>query len=178
MINLNKEVKKNEETLKRVRLGASLFQILRNDEEKKKEELLEAKRDQMGSGMRIRPMIESEDEMDEGSLSEDEELNKQELNLVNNEVNEIMKREDEMATGANNGAKTTRTVRISDEDVDKEHMDGDSPVMEGRPHTFPVHKFKRYLFIGHEIRLPRFITILIKIIIRTLSTKDLTPFDY
>jgi hypothetical protein len=34
-MNLNKEVKRNEETLKKVRLGASLFQILREDEEKK-----------------------------------------------------------------------------------------------------------------------------------------------
>lgn len=95
-------------------------------------------------------MIESEDEMDEGDLSEDEEFNKQELNLVNNEVNEIMRRDDEMAIGADNGAKTTRTVRINDEDVGKQHMDGDSPVMEGRPHTFPVHKFKRYFIFEDQ----------------------------
>ncbi len=87
-------MKQKRDLLKRVRLGASLFQILRNEEAKKQQES-EKERDKASSTMQIRPMIESDDEVD-GQLSED-----------NNLFNELCKRVD---------PRLTSDVKVTEED--------------------------------------------------------------
>ncbi len=87
--------------LKRVRLGASLFQILRNEEAKKQQES-EKERDKASSKMQIRPLIESDDEVD-GQLSED-----------NNLFNELCKRVDPRLNSQMSDVKVTEEDEIAE----------------------------------------------------------------
>ena len=92
---------------------------------------MESQREQMGSEMKIRPLIESDEELDGEDLSDDEELS-----LINAELNELNKDDAE-----NNGNKTTRTVRINESVLDNEKIMHNSN--DGRPQTYPVHRFNK-----------------------------------
>lgn len=144
LINLNYEVKKNENILKRVRLGASLFQILRVDEEKKKK-LANNKREIQESQMRIRPMIDSDDE--EAMNSEEETMNEfKNFNYQdpNNSITDDTP--DEL--------RTNRTVRI-EEGLDKDNVSS-ARTIEARPQTHPAHgnKFNPNL-AGRNLKRPK-----------------------
>ncbi len=127
--------------LKRVRLGASLFEILRNEEENKLKDLVK-EREKDGSQMRIRPMIDSDDEILEGDLSDDENLFNDLHNNINSALNTNMS-EEKAANQTDSESKTSPGLKILGLDKENSVVSYSSVTNNSvRPQTHTIQRNK------------------------------------